>query len=464
MCQPTHLASSSSASAAGCAGYHRLNRRTLLQTSTIAGAGWLTGLAEHLARASDAAPGQRPKSLLILWLQGGPSQLETFDPHPGSWIGGDTQAISTSIPNVEIADCLPATAEQLRHATLIRSLVSKEGDHERASYHVKTGWRPDPTLVHPSIGAVLCHESARAATEESLEIPRHVSIVAGEWPARGGYLGPSYDAFQIGDPADGIPNLKPRVDEATLARRSGTLLQTLESEFQRGRLRDMNRTRTLHQTATDSALTMMTSQQLTAFDIFAEGEETRGRFGDTSFGRGCLAGIRLLEAGVRCVEVELNGWDSHINNHALQTGRAQILDSALAATLQELEARDLLDDTIVFCGGEFGRTPQINPASGRDHWPHGFSALLAGGGFRRGYVHGSTPAKPERQWFQKQPGESGDKPAMDITRFADKPLTIPDLHATLLQALGIDPSQERMTPIGRPLRWSDGSVVKELLG
>lgn len=208
---------------------------------------------------------------------------------------------------------------------------------------------------------------------------------------------------------------------------------------------------------------LVQASKLTAFDIFAEGEEIRGRFGDTPFGRGCLAAIRLLETGVRCVEVELNGWDSHINNHTLQMGRAKILDAALAATLQELNARELLDDTIVFCGGEFGRTPQINPASGRDHWPHGFSALLAGGGFRRGYVHGATAADPQRQWFQKQPAASGKKTAIDAERFADKPLTIPDLHATLLQALGIDPSQERLTPIGRPLRWSDGQVAPELL-
>ncbi|MEO8270025.1 MAG: DUF1501 domain-containing protein, partial [Aureliella sp.] len=228
---------------ASCAGFQRFKRRRLLQsTMALTGAGWLTGLAEHLARSADLSRNQRPKSLLVLWLQGGPSQLETFDPHPGSWIGGEAKAISTSIPNVQISDFLPATAEQLHHACLVRSLVSKEGDHERATYHVKTGWRPDPTLVHPSIGAVLCHES-----ESNVEIPRHISILSSEWPARGGYLGPSYDAFQIGDPANGIPNLKARVDEATLSRRSGPLLRTLESEFQRGRLRDMDRTRTLHQ-------------------------------------------------------------------------------------------------------------------------------------------------------------------------------------------------------------------------
>ncbi|MCC7339172.1 MAG: DUF1501 domain-containing protein [Pirellulaceae bacterium] len=437
---------------ASCVGFQRFHRRRLLQSvAAVSGAGWLTGLAEKLARSAELSHSKRPKSLLVLWLQGGPSQLETFDPHPGSWIGGEAKAISTSIPNVQISDFLPATAEQMHHACLVRSLVSKEGDHERATYHVKTGWRPDPTLFHPSIGAILCHQS-----ESNVEIPRHISILSGEWPARGGYLGPSFDAFQIGDPAKGIPNLKARVDEATLARRSGPLLRTLETEFQRGRLRDMDRTRTQHQAATDSALTMMTSPQLSAFDIDAEGGETKDRFGDTSFGRGCLAAIRLLETGVRCVEVELNGWDSHINNHALQMGRAEILDAALAATLQELHARDMLDDTIVYCGGEFGRTPQINPAGGRDHWPHGFSALLAGGGFRRGYVHGATVAKPEHEWFDK-------KQSIDPTRFAEQPVTIPDLHATLLNALGVDHTQEQMTPVGRPLRWSDGKVATDLL-
>ncbi len=439
-------------SVGACASYRRLNRRQILQASASVAAGsWLTGVAEHLARASESSTSNRPKSLLMLWLQGGPSQLETFDPHPGTWIGGDSQAIGTSVSGLQIADTLPATAEQMHHATLILSLVSKEGDHERASYHVKTGWRPDPTLQHPSIGAIVCHQS-----ENNVEIPRHVSILASDWPARGGYLGPSFDAFQIGDPADGIPNLKARVDAPTLAARSGTLLNALESEFQRGRLSDMDRLRTLHQTATQRALKMMTSAQLSAFDVQAEGLQTLNKFGDTPFGRGCLAAVRLLGAGVRCVEVELSGWDSHINNHSLQAGRTQILDAALAATLQELHARGLLDDTIVFCGGEFGRTPQINPAGGRDHWPHGFSALLAGGSFRRGYVHGATVANPERTAFDKEP-------ARDATKLVEKAIEIPDLHATLLSSLGIDPSVERLTPVGRPLRWSDGAIIRELL-
>ncbi|GIW97710.1 MAG: hypothetical protein KatS3mg111_1043 [Pirellulaceae bacterium] len=437
----------------GCLGYRRFHRRRMLQMAAAGSTSWLTTVAERLARAGERRTTPRPKSLLILWLQGGPSQLETFDPHPGAWIGGDVQAIATRVPRVQIADTLPATAEVLDRATLVRSVISKEGDHERATYHVKTGWRPDPTVVHPSIGAIVCYKSPA-----NIEIPRHISILPSQWPARGGYLGPAFDAFQMYDPANPIPNLVGPTSPEVLQRRLDPLLQTVESEFQRGRLRDLDRRRTQHQTTAREAVRMMTSEQLAAFDVKREGETTLKRFGDTPFGRGCLAAVRLLSVGVRCVEVELNGWDSHINNHELQTSNAAILDPALAATISELEARDLLEDTIVVCGGEFGRTPQINRAGGRDHWPHGFSVLLAGGPFRRGYVHGETIANPDPAWFKRK-----DSPEADSSRWVKDPIDVPDLHATLLYALGIDPSEEQMTPIGRPLRWSDGRVVHQLL-
>lgn len=439
---------------AACDGYRRLDRRRWLATTTgMVGGTWMTRCAEHMARAADQATNLPPKSLLMIWLQGGPSQLETFDPHPGTAIGGQVRGIPSSVDGVQVADLMPGTAAQLHLTTLVRSVVSQEGDHERATYHLKTGWRPDPTLVHPAIGAILCHQ-----TTDNLEIPRHISILPSQQPARGGYLGPRYDAFQIGDPAEGIPNLTAAVEDARLERRRNSLLGTLESEFQRGRLSDLDRHRTQHQTATQAAVTMMSSQQLSAFDVQAEDRETRDRFGDTSFGRGCLAAVRLLTTGVRCVEVELDGWDSHINNHQIQQRQALALDKALAATISELDARDLLDNTVVFCGGEFGRTPLINPAGGRDHWPHGFSVLLAGGGFRRGYVHGATNANPDRQLLTQRV-----KGSEDLARLTDKPITVPDLHATLLRALGLDPAMEMMTPVGRPLRWSDGRMVRALL-
>ncbi len=229
-----------------------------------------------------------------------------------------------------------------------------------------------------------------------------------------------------------------------------TLLDHLETEFNRGRLSRMDEQRTQHQAATRRALSMMSSSQLDAFDVTHESKELLDSFGDHAFGRGCLAGVRLVERGVRCVEIELGGWDTHISNHELQSARAKILDAALASTLAELERRELLDDTIVFCGGEFGRTPAINPAGGRDHWPHGFSVLLAGGQFRRGAVYGATSSEPK---------PSSDDP----TKFTDKPVTIADLHATMLKALGIDYRHELQTPIGRPLRLSDGSAIDALL-
>lgn len=430
----------------GCRGYQRVTRRSWLGIGS-GGILSLTGLAEKLAVASQKQ-GSPPKSLLVLWLQGGPSQYETFDPHPGTKYGGEVRSISTSIPKIEISDALPATAEQMHQVCLLRSVISKEGDHERATYHLKTGWRPEPTVIHPSIGSILCHSSPG-----NLEIPRHISILPSQWPARGGYLGPSLDAFQTGDPAEPIANLKGWIRDERMPQLSN-LLSRLEVEFQQGRMPNLDRSRTLHETATRNALTMMSSDQLKAFDLSNESESTCHKFGNTAFGRGCLAGIRLLEVGVRCVEVELNGWDSHINNHELQMGQCKILDKALAATLAELAARDLLDSTIVFCGGEFGRTPKLNPAGGRDHWPHGFSTLLAGGPFRRGYVHGATAAEPN---LSKGAG-SDFEPADNV----EKPVTVPDLHASILHALGISYMEERLTPVGRPLRWSDGTHCPDL--
>lgn len=429
-----------------CTGCQRMSRRSAISAAgSIVGAGWLTGLAEQLARASETDKRGRPKSLLMLWMAGGPSQLETFDPHPGKPIGGLVKAIRTSVPKLEIADTMPRTAEQMHRACLVRSVVSKEGDHERATYNVKTGWRPEPTIVHPSIGAVLCHQQP-----SNLEIPRHISILSGSWPARGGYLGPSFDAFQMQDPREPIPNLTARVAKPDFDKRVNTLLDKLESEFRRGRLVDLDRTRTQHQAATERAVSMMNSQQLEAFDIGKEAADLRAQFGEDAFGRGCLAGIRLIERGVRCVEIELGGWDTHVANHELQSARAGQLDVALAATLSELDKRDLLDSTVVFCGGEFGRTPWINPAGGRDHWPHGFSVLLAGGRLRRGAVYGATSDSPDPK--SKEP-----------VNFTTHPVTIADLHATVLHALDVEFSHELMTPIGRPLKLSDGHLLPELI-
>ncbi|MEO8495534.1 MAG: DUF1501 domain-containing protein [Planctomycetota bacterium] len=429
----------------GCGSWSHLHRRTLLKAAGLSGIGWLTPVAEALTRASEKdASGQPPRSIIVLWLAGGPSQLETFDPKPGTNIAAGTKAINTSVDGIQLAEGYEQLADQMQHISLVRSITSKEGDHERATYNTKTGFRPDPTLVHPSIGAILCHEQP-----DNVEIPRHVSILPGPWPARGGYLGDQFDAFQINDPQGPIPDITRQVSDERYDRRINDLA-IVEREFARGRLRELDSGKTLQGISTNAALKMMASEQLKAFDVKEAPESVRDPFGDTPFGRGCLAAARLVEVGVRCVEVTLQGWDTHANNHSNHRENAKTLDPAFAALIRYLDERKLLDRTTVVCGGEFGRTPRINPAGGRDHWPHGFTMALAGGGIAGGRVVGETSPEP-------------DLDAEDKTKVLHDPHNIADVHATILQSLGIDFTKELQTPVGRPMIISQGQVIPELL-
>lgn len=425
----------------GCGGVDHFSRRTLLKTLGAAGlSAWLTPVAQLLARAEEKAPKGKPaRSVIILWMAGGPSQLETFDPHPHRKIAFGTKAIKTALPGVQIADGLPQVAEIMGDLSLVRSMVSKEADHERAVYNMKTGYRPNPTVVHPSIGAVICHELNDAA----IDIPRHVSILPDQWPARGGYLGAQFDAFQVYDPKGPIQDVSPLVPQERLDQRMKDL-SVVERSFVRGRAPKLDETTTLHQLSMARALKIMSSEQLAAFDVKRAPEAQLAAYGDTPFGRGCLAALRLIEAGVRCVEVTLGGWDTHVNNHELQGSKARILDAPLAALIRDLKERGLFDSTVVVCGGEFGRTPKLNAVGGRDHWPYGFSMALAGGGIRSGHVMGATDPEGEK----KEP---------------DQPVRVQDLHATIQHALGIDPRKELITPVGRPLGLSDGRIIEELL-
>jgi len=411
-----------------------IGRRRLLQLGGIAGAAWLTPVGHLLAEqaGSDAEP---PRSIILLWMAGGPSQLETFDPHPETRIAGGTRAIASAAKGVKLADGYGRLAEVMGKVSLVRSLVSKEGDHERGTYLLKTGYRRDPTVDHPSIGAICCHELPVAGAE----IPRHVSILPGQWPARGGFLGGAFDAFQVGDPSRPLPDVAARVDAARDRERIDDL-DVVEAAFARGR-RD-RAAATLHRDTLGRARVMMTSAQLRAFEIRREPESIRLEYGDTPFGRACLAARRLTEVGVRCVEVTLGGWDSHVNNHEIHKQRAAELDPAFAALVRDLDRRGQLARTVVLCAGEFGRTPNINLTGGRDHWPSGYSLAIAGGGIRGGLAVGETD--PE-----------GRKPPA-------RPATIADVHATVLAAVGLDPARENVSPLGRPIKLSEGKVIGEL--
>lgn len=435
----------------GCGTKSHFSRRTLLAAGAM-GATWLTPLATALARSAEKSDEKkRPRSVIVLWLQGGPSQLETFDPHPGSDIAADSKARDTAVKGIQLGEGFEQVADLMQDISIVRSVMSKEGDHERATYNVKTGFRPDPTLVHPSIGSIICHE----LDDKNVEIPRHIAIMPAQMPPRGGYLGDQYDAFKTFDPIQPVPSITPRVAKERFNRRVDILENVIEAEFNQGPFRDLE-DKTLHLSTVRAAARMMSSDQLKAFDVKQAPESLLAEYANTPFGRGCLAAARLIEVGVRCVEVTLNGWDTHANNHNLQADKIATLDPAFAALVRDLKRRDLFDSTIVLCGGEFGRTPGkpgkpgLNGTAGRDHWPHGFSIALAGGGLRGGVAVGETSPDPKMD---------KEKPKQDVK----KPYAVEDIHATVLHKLGIDYESEHQTPVQRPMVFSEGRLIEELL-
>ena len=414
------------------------DRRGFLGHATLAGATWLTTAGVMLARAA-APPGKArvpAKSIIVLWMGGGPSQLETFDPHPGTDIAAGTGAVNTTVKGVQVAPGLARFAEEMESVALIRSMVSKEGDHERGAYTMRTGFRPDPTVVHPSIGAIFCHERPALKTD----IPHHISILPDQFASRGGYLGEQYDPFRTGDPAQPVPDTASNLSKERDAERLRHL-DAIESAF--AKRRRMRSAATLHRETVAAARKTMSSEQLAAFDVSKEPLALRRAYGDTPFGRACFAARRLTQVGVRCVEVTLSGWDTHAKNHEGHRTQLAILDPAFSTLIKDLRERGLLEQTVVLCAGEFGRTPKMNPLGGRDHWPVGFSVALAGGGVRGGIVHGAT-----------DPGGK-DKPTA--------PVEVADLHATILTAVGIDPKKLNQTPIGRTVKFSEGKPVEGLL-
>ena len=399
-----------------------ITRRDAIRLATGAGISFLLPAMD--LRTAQQRSAERPKSLITLWMGGGPSQLETWDPHPGSEVGGPTRAIDTPVPGLQIADLFPRMAEQIGALSVIRSLVSKEGDHERATYFVKTGYRPDKQIVHPAVSAIVTHE----LPDPAVEMPMHVALGDGPWPARGGYLGDRMDAFRIFDPGRNVRNLRAFVRRERQDRRLENL-NVISNSFRIGRA--IPAEQTLHEDMIQRALRMMSSEQLQAFEIDDEPKQVQSAYGDSRFGRGCLVARRLVETGVRAVEVTLMGFDTHAANFSGHQTQAERLDPAFAALIGDLRERELLESTVVVCIGEFGRTPRINLPDGRDHWPTGFSCVVGGGGLKSGVVIGETDPAGER----KDPRD---------------PVTVQDLYATILTTLGIDFGFEAITPIGRP--------------
>jgi Protein of unknown function (DUF1501) len=389
--------------------------------------------AQDKQAAADAMP-VVAKSIVVLWMNGGASQVDTFDPKKGR-DAGPFSAIATRTPNLSLCEHLPQIADVSDRLAVVRSLTSKEGNHQRARYLGHTGYAPNPTVAHPALGAWVSRE--RGATGE---LPSFVSV---NGPSSGaGFLGVSHGPFvqrRAGElPADVAYGFG--VDAARFTRRAKAL-DFVEKRFAKATGDPAVGARS---EVYSRATRMMHSEQLKAFDLDGEPQAVRAAYGDSDFGRGCLLARRLVEAEVPVVEVTLDGWDTHQDNFTRTKRLMGQLDPAMATLVRELEARDLLKSTLVVCMGDFGRTPNINGREGRDHYPRASSLLLAGGGVRGGIVHGATD-------------ERGAEVVSD-------PVTMPNLMATLAWQLGIDPSRSFDTPGGRPISVTDsGSAIRALL-
>ncbi len=402
------------------------------------GAGAACGLGfAQMVRGAAEDMRRQGKACILLWMQGGPSQLETFDPKPEHESGGPTRAISTNVAGIRFAEHLPQLAQVTEHVAIIRSMTNREGNHQRATYQLHTGYLPSSGVDYPSLGAV----TADRLGAERAELPPYITVgsLGPGSSIGGGFLGVKYDPLLVRQAGQLPENARVGVDDGRYERRLG-LLARLDDEFA---AQGAERAVTAHRDVYNSATRLARSEQTVAFEVSREPEQVREAYGDTEFGRGCLLARRLIEVGVPFVEVRLRGWDTHQDNFERVGRLAPAVDQGFAQLLRDLHVRGRLEKTLVLWMGEFGRTPRINPRSGRDHFPRAFSVAMAGGGVRGGQVIGATSS--------------------DGMEIKDRPVTVPDLFCSVCHSLGIDPRHENQGTLGRPIRIVDGGeVVREL--
>ena len=421
---------------------HQISRRSsIILGTTGLGTTGLLALGQRRAPAADA-PEPTAKNCILIWLNGGLSHLDTFDlkPEAPREVRGEFKSIRSKLDGVLLSEHLPRTGDVLDRCTLLRAVTSLEGNHDRATRYMLTGWRPTPALEYPALGCVVARETKKPA-----ELPPYIAIPAEIKNAGCGYLSAEFEPFVVGgDPASRdfrVRDLHHRAPRDRFERRR-RFLSELEgfSERLAGHPTDPH---------LEQAYRFIDSEAARrAFDLELEPPESRQRYGRTKLGQSCLLARRLVEAGARCVTVNDGGWDHHVNIfRTLSTGfpgKLPELDRAFAALIEDLDAHGLLQETLVVLMSDFGRTPKLNESGGRDHWPRAGSVVLAGGGVQRGYVHGRTDAHGEL------PADGAVSPA--------------DLAATIYHTLGIARDKEYRTPRGRPVAILDGGrVVEEIL-
>jgi hypothetical protein len=444
-----------------------LSRREWLRLSAAGVmAGSMSGWLGQLADAGANNP-QRRRSCILLWMNGGPSQMDTFDLKPGHANAGSSRDAATSVPGIRISEHLPRVARRMQDMAIIRTMSSREADHGRATYQMRTGYLPGGPVQYPTLGSLFSNEMGRA----DAELPNFVSIAPYPFfsPAAygPGFLGPRHAPLilagdrQTGLPIPGqqpagnyedslrVPDIIAPVSADRSAARVG-LLDEMEEDFLQNR---PGLPAQGHRSAYQRAVTLMRSRATRAFNMDEESSSLRDRYGRNIFGQGCLLARRLIEAGVPFVEVSLGaldnlalGWDTHLNNFEAVPRLCSVLDPAWATLMEDLRSRGLLDSTLIVWMGEFGRTPRINGQVGRDHWANAWTTVLAGGGIRGGQVYGRTSAD-------------------GISIEAGRPISVSDFIATIARALGIDGSRQNLSNVGRPIRVVDATAnpIQEVL-
>lgn len=426
----------------GCDG---VTRRNMLRVGGLSAFG--LGLADLFRlRATAAGEKARAKSCILLWLDGGPSHLETLDlkPDAPAEVRGPFQPIATNVSGIEISELLPQTARICDKLAIIRSMTSPLGEHGLANRYLLTGYKPSPVLQYPSYGSVVTQLRAGVSV-----LPPYVAIPESRG-STAGFLGSTCEPFETGgDPSKPEFHVKdlelfPGVDAARIQRRREYL-----AEFD-GTQSRVEASVAPTDSAFDRAYRLVTSADAKrAFDLNAEPPEVRARYGPRMFGQSCLLARRLVERGVPFVDIQYTGWDTHeqlvrqlrdgYSGAKVGVGLVPTLDLAYSALIHDLSERGLLDETLVIAMGEFGRTPKLNTRGGRDHWPRVFSVMLAGGGVRGGQVIGSSD-------------RMGECPH-------DTPVTPADLAHTIYTLLGIDPAQDLHTADGRPVQINQGGTM-----
>lgn len=413
-----------------------LSRRALMKGALATAAGGVVmnwgGLTQTPALAAEAT--KKRTHCILLWMNGGASQFETFDMKPGRPTGGPFRPIASNVPGVQVCELMPKMAQQLDKVAVIRSMRTSEVDHPGGIYLMHTGYRPSANVRFPEVGAIV----AKYQGVEGADLPNFVKV-SSQGDAGAGFLGPKYQSFGIGSEGT-LPTFSVSNTEPAKELKRHELRAFVEERFAAETKSEVAK---MHREAYEAARRLQKARD--AFKIDAEWEKYRDLYGDSQFGKRCLLARKLVESGVAFVEVGQSSYDSHADNFQWHKGLVPPMEHAWAGLLTDLKERGLLDTTLVVWTGEIGRTPSINNRAGRDHYVRSWSTALAGCGIKGGQAYGSS-----------------DQDGVEVK---DSPVTEGDFFATIYKALGIDPTTENYAGVRPvPLAPFGSKVVKSLLG